>query len=56
MGVLQPSLEYSCEVWTTNECQAKALESFQLHTCKYILVFSVTACTEPVHADLGLKT
>ena len=34
MAVLRPSLEYGCEVWNTNKCQAKALESiqFRIHT------------------------
>ena len=31
MAVLRPSLEYGCEMWNTNKCQAKALESIQLH-------------------------
>ena len=35
MAVLRPSLEYGCEVWNANKCQAKALESIQLHACKY---------------------
>ena len=29
MAVLQPSLEYGCEEWNTNKCQANALESIQ---------------------------
>ena len=55
-AVLQHSLECGCEVWNTNKCQAKALESIQLRACKYILGCSVTTCDEPVRADLGLKT
>ena len=35
MAVLRPSSDYGCEVRTA--CQAKALESIQLCTCKYIL-------------------
>ena len=27
MALLQSSLEYGCEVWNANKCQAKALES-----------------------------
>ena len=55
---LQPiaSLEYGCEMWNTNKCQVKTLESIQLRGCKYILRCSVTTCDEPVHANLGLKT
>ena len=56
MAVLRPSLEYGCEVWNTNKCQAKALESIQLRACKYILGCSVTTCDEPVRADLGLES
>ena len=56
MAVLRPTLEYGCELWNTNKCQAKALESIQLRACKYILGCSVTTCDEPVRADLGLKT
>ena len=56
MAVLRPSLEYGCEVWNTNKCQARALESIQLRACKYILGCSVTTCDEPVLADLGLET
>ena len=37
MAVLRPSWEYHCEVWNTNECQAKALESIQLRACKYAI-------------------
>ena len=36
MAVLGPSLEYDCEVWNASKFQAKALESIQLHACKYI--------------------
>ena len=56
MVVLRPSLEYGCEVWNTNKCQAQALESIQLRACKYILGCSRTTCDEPVQADLGLET
>ena len=56
MAVLRPSTEYGCEVWNTNKCQAKALESIQLHACKHVLGCSVTTCDEPVHADLRLET
>ena len=56
MTVLQPSLEYDCEVWNANHSQAKALESIQLCACRYILGCSVTTCDEPVCADLGLET
>ena len=56
MAVSQTSLEYGCEVWNTNMCQAKALESIQLHASKQIFRCFVTTCDEPVHADLGLKT
>ena len=56
MAVLQPSLEYGCEVWNANKCQARALESIQLSSCKYILGCSVTTSDEPVHEDLGLET
>ena len=31
MAVLRPSLEYGCEMWNTNKCQAQALESIQLY-------------------------
>ena len=44
------------EVWNANKGQDKALESIQLHACKYILGCSVTTCDEPVHANLGLET
>ena len=54
MAVLRPSLEYGGEVWNTNKCQAKALESTQLFAFKYILRCSITACDEPVLADLGV--
>ena len=56
MAVLRPSLEYACEVWNTNKCQAKALESVQLRACKYILGCFVTNCDESVRANLRLKT
>ena len=56
MAVLRPSLEYGCEVWNANKCQAKALESIQLRACKYILGCSITTCDEPVLTDLGLET
>ena len=56
MAVLRPSLEYGCDVWNANKCQAKALESIQLRACKYILGCYVTTCDEPVLADLGLET
>ena len=55
MAVLRPSLEYGCEVWSINKCQAKVLESIQLRACKHILGCSVTTCNEPVCADLGLE-
>ena len=55
MAVLRPSLEYGCEVWNPNKCQAKALESIQLRACKYILGCSITTCDEPVLAGLGLE-
>ena len=42
-------------MWNTNKCQAKALESIQLRSCKYILGCSTTTCDEPVLADLGLE-
>ena len=50
------SLEYGCEVWNSNKCQAKALESIQLHARKYILGCFVATGAEPVRADLGVKT
>ena len=56
MAILLPSLECGCEVWNTNKCQDKALESIQLRAGKYILGCSVTTCDEPVRADLGLET
>ena len=37
MSMLTPSLEYACEVWEANKCQAKVLES--------ITVTHVSACT-----------
>ena len=55
MAMLQASLEYSCEVWTTNKFQAKTLESIQLHACKYIFECSV-ATYELLHAHSELKT
>ena len=55
MAVLRPSLEYDCEVWNTNKCQAKALEYIQLCACKYVLGCSVTTFDESVRSDLGLK-
>ena len=50
MAGLQPSLEWGCEVWNTNKCQAKALESTWLcaFTGKYILVCSRTTCNEQI--------
>ena len=39
----------------TNKCQAKALESIQLRSAKFILGCSITTCDEPVRADLGLE-
>ena len=56
MAMLRPSLEYDCEVWNTNKCQDKVLESIQLYAGKYILGCCVTTCDEPVHVDLGLET
>ena len=56
MAVVQPSLKYDCEVWNSNKCQAKALDSIQLCVYKYVLGCSVTTWVEPVHTDLGLKT
>ena len=56
MAVLRPSLEYGCEVWNANKCQAKVLESIQLRSCKYILGCSIATCEEPVLADLSLET
>ena len=56
MAMLQPSLEYGCEVWNANKSQTKALESMQLCACKYILGCSITTCDESVRADLGLET
>ena len=53
MAVLQPSLEYSYEVWNTNSCQAKASEPIQLCECKYKMN---VPCDKSVRADLGLKT
>ena len=55
MAMLQPSLGKGCEVWNTNKCVAKALESMQFCAGKYILVCSTTTCNEPVGTDLGLK-
>ena len=55
MTVLRPTLEYDCEVWNTNKCQAKVLESIQLGACKYSLGYSITTCDDPVLADLGLE-
>ena len=54
-SVLQPSLEYGFEMWNSNQCQAKALESIQLRACKYILGCSGAMCDEPacVHVDLN---
>ena len=48
--------KFVCEVWNTNKCRTKALESIQLRACKYILGCSITTCDEPVLADLGLET
>ena len=56
MAKMLCSLEYSCEVWNINKCQAKALEFIHLHVCEYILGCSMTNCDKPVHADLGLET
>ena len=56
MAVLRPSLEYGCEVWNANKCQAKTLESIQLRACKCILGCCITTCDEPVLVDLGLET
>ena len=50
MDILQPSLEYGCEVWNINNCQDKTLETIQLRAG------SVTTCDEPMCADLGLET
>ena len=52
MAVLRPSLEYGCEVWNANKCQAQALESIQLRACKYILGCSRTTCDEPVYEQI----
>ena len=51
IAVLRPSLEYGCEVWNTNKCQVKALESIQLLACKYTLGCSIATCDEPVLGD-----
>ena len=56
MAVLRPSLENGCEVWNTNKCQAKDLESIQWHACKHILGCSMTTCDKPVLSELGLET
>ena len=56
LAVLQPTMEYGCEAWNTNKCQAKALESVQLHDCKYILGCFVANCNDPVCASLGLNS
>ena len=48
------SLEYGCEVWNNNKCQA--LESIQLWVHKHISGDSVMTCEEPVHEGLGLET
>ena len=56
MAVLRHNSEYGCELWNTNKCQAKALDSIQLRAFKYILGCSVITCNEPVCADLGLNT
>ena len=34
MAGVRPSLEYGCEVWKTNKCQAKLLKVVQLCACK----------------------
>ena len=34
MAVLQPSLEYGCEVWNANKSQSNALESMHAVTCQ----------------------
>ena len=47
---------YGYEMWSTNKCQAQAIESVQLRACKYIWGCSRTTCDEPVGADLGLET
>ena len=55
MAVLRPSLEYGCEVWNTNKCQDKGLESIQLCASKYILEFYKTTCDESMLEVLGLE-
>ena len=56
MADLRHSSEYGCEMWNTNKCQAKSLESIQLPVCKYIYGCSVTTFDTPVHAHLSLET
>ena len=46
------SSEYGCEVWNTNKCQAKALESVQLNSDECILCCSGAICNEPVCAGI----
>ena len=45
-----------CEVWNSNKCQPKTLESIQLCACKYILGCSITTGYEYICEDLGLET
>ena len=54
MAVSRPSLEYGCEVLTTNKCQTKALESVQLCVRKHILGCSVTTVSY-THLTLPTK-
>ena len=43
-------------MWNANKYQVKAIESIQLHACKYILGCSVMTYDDSVLADLSLET
>ena len=48
IATLRPSSEYGCEVWNTNKCEDKVVESTQLCAGNYIIRCSLTTCDEPV--------
>ena len=55
LSILQPSLEYSSEVWRCTTSQSKALDAVLLAACKKILCCSSKTCSGAVWSYLSVE-
>ena len=55
LSILQPSFEYSDEVWRHTSSQSKTLDAVLLAACKKILCCSSKTSSEAVWGDLGIE-